>query len=70
MNFNALSIAKIGMGFGALAVSGIGLLAGIRPIVQPPHESSGGSRRGRHIPLKISHNDDDAIAMMLLINAL
>ena len=40
MSFNALSIAKLGLGFGAIAVASIGLLS---PEVEQAQDSSGGA---------------------------
>ncbi len=39
MSFNALSIAKLGIGFGAIAVASIGLIS---PDVEPAQDQSGG----------------------------
>jgi hypothetical protein len=48
--FNALSIAKLGVGFGALAVASIGLLSSVeQPVIEPAstyvQEGHGGHRK-------------------------
>lgn len=65
MSFNALSLATLGVGFGALAVASIGLLAPqITPPVYPP-QYAGGSDRSRTRPVKLPRRDTDAETVIL-----
>jgi hypothetical protein len=50
MSFNSLSISKLGIGFGALAVAGIGLLGNV-PIEQKLPSKTEISVSGVNIPL-------------------
>jgi hypothetical protein len=74
MSFNALSLAKLGVGFGALAVASIGLLAppqvedDIPPMLRP---GSSGRAAGRTMYLTVPRadgdSDDDELLMFSLL---
>lgn len=68
MSFNALSIAKLGLGFGALAVASIGLLSPT-PVEAAIH---GGGSSGRYshyqeAPFNIQADDEEIVLILTLM---